>query len=704
MSGIIALLPPKPLFSRHNTYVDLIKSILSQCARHFLCLASFASADEIRSESANQQLEILPTLVLETDLPDNHSYSRFNRSSSVLSIPRERIEQAGVNSVADLLSFEAGLAIPSFFGNSATGSPIMRGFAENASTRTLILVDGVPLSRPDLGAPTWTRLPLDSLERIDLAPGSRTVRYGSAALAGVISLETRRPTGKTQANIEAAIGSNNLRRLRSAAYIPLSSNSGANPSERWQLGFISDAHRTDGWRDHSGLRSNAWQLILDGSKEYGLTHRWTINYDQLDLENPGGLNNQRYRQNPRQSIYRIFGVDKDFRNHFSNLLIANQIVAPFDDSITLSINSSFQSRQREQNFGAGSHTDNELTTWFSEPLVKMDFAPLSFETGIRFQHDDLLLTRYLDSARRSPFANAEITRSSLAAFLIGSWQVSPRWTLTSGAGWETNTLNIDARDQLSANNPLANFTGSRAENGYSFESSLLFQANPNWQIWGRYDRIYRFPVVDEVAAFQGFLLTRPFNPDLQAERGHNFELGTRYQQGNWDFALTSFLQQLNGEIAFDFQANENTNFANTQRLGIETQLGWQNEHLRLRLNHYWLSAQFQSGPFRNSEVPLVPNQTASLTAIYTPNPKWSVGLETQYVGASFEGNDFLNNQARLPSRLLHNAFLRHRIHENCELFARVDNLLDRRHATLKFQGLWYPGAGRQASLGLRFNF
>ena len=63
-----------------------------------------------------------------------------------------------------------------------------------AQSRTLVLLDGVPFNDPFGGWVYWTRVPLDSVDRIEIIDGPTSSLYGNYAMGGVINIITTRPT------------------------------------------------------------------------------------------------------------------------------------------------------------------------------------------------------------------------------------------------------------------------------------------------------------------------------------------------------------------------------------------------------------------------------------------------------------------------------------------------------------------------------
>ncbi len=636
---------------------------------------------------------VLPRTEVEAE---RDSRSEISVPGDGTSIRAEQIHASAVPSVAELLRIEAGLSTPSFFGNAGSGVPVIRGFAENASSRTLILVDGLPVNRPDLSAPAWFEFPLAGLEKIEVSRGSRTVRYGSAALAGVISLETNRDLEARQFHFESSFGSDGTEGLRASLGLPL--------TEGWQFDASFDRQISDGWRDHSGYAAESFQFSLSSPRDERFYQRWLISHSDYEFENPGGLSRSRYEDDPRQSIYEVFGVEADYVNRSRSTRLANQMTWQVDETLNFQQSLSWMHRQRNLNFGAGSHTDHEIDTFNYEGLLTWKKGDFELQAGLRGQFDDFQLSRFTNASRNTKFAGADLTRSNIGLFAIGSWQASDDWRFTAGASWDTFQLTAESFDRNSPNDPNFNLDDRTDDQGFGFEASAEFTPSGDWTLWMRYDRVYRFPVMDEVAGYQGFVLSTPFNADLQAETGHALELGSQWQRGDWSLDATLFAQALDDEIIYDFAANQNVNFASTRRYGIETALRYQSGSWLGQIRYGLTRAEFADGEFAGKRLPLVAEHSLTASLQWQPVEALTLRLEADYLSSSPEGNDFGGTREFLPDRWLVNSLVRWQLTPEANVFIRVNNLFDQRYAALKYSGQWYPGAGRQFIAGLQLDF
>ena len=73
----------------------------------------------------------------------------------------------------------------------------LRGIGPSGVSRTLVLLDGVPFNDPFGGWVYWTRVPLESADRIEVIDGTTSSLYGNFAMGGVINIVTAPPTPRT---------------------------------------------------------------------------------------------------------------------------------------------------------------------------------------------------------------------------------------------------------------------------------------------------------------------------------------------------------------------------------------------------------------------------------------------------------------------------------------------------------------------------
>jgi outer membrane receptor protein involved in Fe transport len=141
--------------------------------------------------------------------------------ANVTVLTRDEIERSAARTVDDLLRQIPGFSLfrrsSSLVANPTTQGVSLRGIGPSGVSRTLVLLDGVPLNDPFGGWVYWSKVPLESIERVEVVRGGGSALYGNYALSGVINIVTQKPQaagvqgkidGGTRATVDANLETN----------------------------------------------------------------------------------------------------------------------------------------------------------------------------------------------------------------------------------------------------------------------------------------------------------------------------------------------------------------------------------------------------------------------------------------------------------------------------------------------------------------
>ena len=130
--------------------------------------------------------------------------------SSVTVLDRDEIEARHESTLLEVLRTVPGIAVVQAGGPGKAASVFVRG---GNSSHTLVLIDGVRVNSNSSGEYDFSDLVTDDVERIEVLRGPQGTLYGSEAVAGVISVTTRRGEGPTRFRGEAEVGSDGYNRV-----------------------------------------------------------------------------------------------------------------------------------------------------------------------------------------------------------------------------------------------------------------------------------------------------------------------------------------------------------------------------------------------------------------------------------------------------------------------------------------------------------
>ncbi|MDH3732709.1 MAG: TonB-dependent receptor [Gemmatimonadota bacterium] len=116
---------------------------------------------------------------------------------NVTVITREELTLSAAQNLEDVLLEIPGVGLQRNV-RSASAHPSwqavsLRGLGGNAASRTLVMVDGVPLNDGYFGWVRWDQVPVETIERIEIVRGGGSTAWGGQSLAGVIQVITRDP-------------------------------------------------------------------------------------------------------------------------------------------------------------------------------------------------------------------------------------------------------------------------------------------------------------------------------------------------------------------------------------------------------------------------------------------------------------------------------------------------------------------------------
>jgi len=146
----------------------------------------------LQPQGVSEQIVVTPT----------RSAQRLNDvPASVHVVTREEIAQSPAVVADDVLrqvpTFSLFRRTSSLASHPTTQGVSLRGIGPSGVSRTLVLIDNVPFNDPFGGWVYWTRVPLESIDHIEVVNGLSSSLYGNYAMGGVINIIPSHPTRRT---------------------------------------------------------------------------------------------------------------------------------------------------------------------------------------------------------------------------------------------------------------------------------------------------------------------------------------------------------------------------------------------------------------------------------------------------------------------------------------------------------------------------
>ena len=630
--------------------------------------------------------------------------SRLGKSPSDLPqnvqvIPAADIVRSGARDVADLISKAApSVSLNRLGGNNPALTQIsMGGYGENGYGRVLVLVDGERLNNPDMNAPNLAQISLASVRQVEILSGPQTVLHGDGASAGMINVVTEPTDYERRTSVEAHVGS------WGTAGASLATRGGIEEEgiRYWASGAYD---RSDGYRDNSGF--DIWNANGGVRKDWanGSWLRVSAFGNHCDYQVPSSLSRQQWKDDPKRSLY-----NDDYYRRTTYGMNAT-LNAQVSDENSLRVKGT-ASRREMRSFAYGYwNYDYAMSSYEVSPqwVNQSDLFSLEneFILGLDFRHDRNDANAWGTSAWGGYSSQrGRITRQNMGVFAQDTLHFTDFLALQLGGRYSR----FWGRDTG------YNSEMGRNKNEYAYDAALLFKPVEDLKAYVRFSRFFRMPDLDELAYSGG---------TLDSERGYMADVGADWTFLD-EFSLGGnlYCSKLENEIFYNpyFGAlGVNMNSPDdTIREGLNLRLGWEREKVAgVRLAYSLVRAEFDGGQFDGKEVPLVPEQTVSLTGRVWLWDDCFVFGGYRYQTEQWAASDFNNSGAYAPSRRegrIPGFGLFHVGVQYAPTFADwargfkvgfvVDNLFDKNYCDYATYGTSYwPGAGRSYTLTVRYEF
>ena len=576
------------------------------------------------------------------------SFSLFRRSSSVVAHPTSQ----GAN---------------------------LRGISGSGATRTLVLLDGMPLNDPFGGWVQWAKVPVDGLQRVEVIRGGGAHLWGNYALGGVIQLTTavREGVGASARLGDGTTHAGNLRFGRRYGRTPIGARVGHFDTNGLQAGGFTES------------RGNGTPLT-DNSTEAGyVSARASRKTSSGSAAASGFVQIQR------------------FDSRFSSQAADRSTESPALD------------QHRVPSWATGLSIESSSLSATSHLLsTGLDARWHSGETNERFRYVD---GEFLSSRT----AGAE--QQLLGVFLQDTYAPTTRLTLTAGArldGWRVRDGHRGERD-LSPPAVRSDETSSgEMEWRLNPKLGLRYRISHAVSAWAAGYRSFRAPSINE--------LYRPFrvrnditeaNVGLEPETLTGADVGLEAVGTQGAAQISLFWSRVSdlvlnrtagagpgqvdpcGFVPAGGVCRQRHNVDQSRFRGIEIEAShrvWR--HAALSASYSFLDAvitEFVGNPgLEGARVPQVPRHRLSISGELTRWHAWSARLSWRFSSSQFEDDA---NQRSLKRFHTADATLSHTLGDAFRLALGLENLSGRRYNVgIASNGLVTVSAPRRISVGVDY--
>ena len=614
--------------------------------------------------------------------------TRAERAHHVDDLDRRELSDSAAQSLDSILTGVPGLQLfrrsDSTSGHPTSQGITLRALGGNASSRAVLVLDGVPQADPFGGWINWPAYDPGGIESVRVVRGGGIVSHGPGALAGLIDLQSRSDRG-----LDASLEAGSRESLRGHFYAGAALGGGLvmlDAQGGRSDGFVPVTKGTRGPIDRRAPFEQAsvrarWVTPLGGETEAQVGGLGFIDRRERGLPFTGN------RTRGADLSVRLVGRGRwgwsalgyvQWRNLRSSFAGAN-------DDRTIAQRVSLQDSVPSRGFGGSIE--------LRQPVGGGGELRLGADTRLTDGESRELFAYSAGQPTRRRIAGGEATTVGLFAdssFTSGAWTLFgsarlDRWTIADGELVER----LLATGVATRDDHFPRRSGWR-ETG---RVGALLDAGGGWALRSAAYAAWRMPTLNE--------LFRPFRagPDataanalLDPERLIGAEVGADYERGPVRLSLTGFSNRLKDSIAnvtlgqgpgvfpgvgfVAGQYRQRRNIDHINVTGLEASV-------EMRKGPWWahLGASYSNARVR-ADGPaaaldgLRPAQTPRFTAtaeVGWSNLSRSASLQLRHVGAQLE--DDLNHRRLRPATTL-DAFVAWPLGETLELIGRAQNLFD----------------------------
>lgn len=662
----------------------------------FLGLSLFAVVSAARAEEVPSS-EIVVTGRGLDETPATPAYD-------VRRIARERIQAAASGRIEDVLASVAGFQqfrrSDSRSANPSAQGVTLRALGGNATSRALVLLDGVPLADPMFGYVPLSSLAPERLGAIRVTRGGGSGAFGSGSVAGTIELES---ADSTQVGLfsGSVLADDRGDTEVSATLAPRLGQGFVMASARWDRGTgfwttpsaqrdaLSVRARYDSWS--ASLRGVApltddieVQTSLRAFEDYR-----TLRFAGADSSSTGQDASLRLVGRGDWQFDALAYVQ--LRN-FSNVVISANTTMPFRKSLN----------QRDTpSTGLGGKL--ELRPPIGDDHVLRIGADWRMASG-RLSEDGYSLLTGLPTFRRSAGGrNSDVGLFAADDWTLGNFVLTAglradRWTIAEGFFRE-----VTAAGAVSADSRFAD----RAGWATSVRGGVVWHAAPPLALRGAIYTGPRVPTINEL--YRPFVVppvTTQANENLRIERVFGYEGGIDWTPSPAaTLSLTAFQNRVRDAIAnvtVGTNLRKRQNVAAIRSRGIELSGSFRAGAWSLDGSLALTDAEVEASGTAANLNRLRPAQTPSLAASATlgwrPRAGWMVAATLRHIGAQYE--DDLQTDL-LPAATTLDLFAELPVSQRFSVILRGENLTDTDIVTRNQAGSIDLGTPRTVWAGIR---
>ena len=622
----------------------------------------------------------------------------------VVELERETIVSSASGRIEDVLHNVAGFQqfrrSDSRSSNPSAQGVTLRALGGNATSRALVLLDGVPIADPFFGYIPLSSIAPETLDTVRVTRGGGSGPFGAGALAGTIELESAGPD--TLGPITASVLANDRGETEAGATIAkrLGGCFGI-VSGRWDRGQGFFTTPED-------QRVPATSRAAFDSWQVGLRAAAPISPD-VELQANGKI----FRDD---RTLRFEGADSTSEGQDASLRVVGRGAWEFDalayvqarnfSNVVISSTRFVRVLDQRNTPSTGIGGKFEIRPPISEAHT--------FRLGVDYRRSDGELQEDAYSAFSGNLTErrrAGGTNSDLGFFVEDDWQIGPL-LLTGGLRLDHTRIADGFYRARNADGALVQETVApdRSDWSLNYRAGALFYATRNLDLRAAAYTGLRVPTLNELyRPFVVFPVVTQANAALENERLTGYEIGATWQPvGAVVLGVTAFDNRVENAIANVTIApnlRQRRNLPAIDAQGIEADIATRFGAISAKASLAWTNARIEgegaSIALDGNRPPQSPEFAASATLVWEPGGDWRLAATVRHTGTQFEDD---RETDRLPPATTLDLFAQAPLTERLSVVARAENLLDENIVTRNQGGSIDFGVPGTFWLGVRLGY
>ena len=512
--------------------------------------------------------------------------------------------------------------------NGGSGLKYVRIRGES-NRRTLILIDGQPISQQKSMEGGMPFIGKNQIKRIEVVKGPASVLHGSEAIGGVVNIITKKGGekefgGSVSLNYDSS--NNTFRRDFDVS----GTVEGIEYAISYGRAESGNVKTPKGSLDENGYSARSGEKRLSGTGSSSEEHSVYLGYKNDKIHT--GVRYDKHRMNYKiyseptgaeptrdsymnipdstRSKYSAFLELKDLTENFKKLkfdVYHQKTVRDFDIFIDMNMKVDvampfpFPSFSPvDMDYLLKTRTHNVQTSNGGNIQMDWELGDHYIIAGLNIKKDDIggttktrtRIGKFTTQAGPfSPTVNAldsyehyvyDADMLTSALYLQDEWKLSDSTILTAGVRYTQVESNLNKTNDPDITGTFPTGKANSSDDNYSFSLGLVHHLNDDLSLRANYSQGYRHANLVELytgAPAHGSTPAKAGNPNLEAETSDSFELGARYEKDGLNIDFAVFWTEAENYITTNATQYENIGGATT--LGSELAISYEFEDIGL---------------------------------------------------------------------------------------------------------------------------